>query len=167
MSANATPVHDLGSGDSWEIRMVKWAVYKVIIPLVVMLIIWPIYYYALQIDHSFEKAFAHAELLIFSALILTEAVIEGEHTLVADWRFQLGRHIALLLAFIALILFVVVKFDVMRHEQSPNASKLYFYSCVGWGMAVLSALISMYSFSKTAYQEATKKLKGLAQGVSP
>ena len=148
---------------SWEIRMIKWSVYKVFIPLAVMLIIWPIYYYALEIDQPFAKAFTHAELLIFSALLLTEAVIEGEHTLVADWRFQLGRHVTLLLAFLALILFVVVKFDVMRNENSPNPDKMYFYSCVGWGMAVLSALISVYSFSKTAYEEATKEFNQIAQ----
>lgn len=143
--------------------MIKWSVYKVFIPLAVMLIVWPIYYYALEVDHPFAKAFAHAELLIFSALLLTEAVIEGEQTLVTDWRFQLARHITLLLAFVALILFVVVKFDVMRSEQSPNPHKMYFYSCIGWGMALLSALISMYSFSKTAYEEATKELNQLAQ----
>ena len=152
--------------DTWEVRMVKWTVYKVIVPLVVILIIWPIYSYALQTEHPFEKAFAHADLLIFSALILTEAVIEGEHTLVRDWRFQLGRHMALLLAFVALILYVVVKFDVMRYEDSPNTNKMYVYSCVGWFMAVLSALISVYSFSKTSYQEATKELRSLAQETS-
>src|ERR1700752_112659 len=155
-----------GSGqngnDSWEISMIRWVVCKVIIPLVVMAIIWPIYSYALQLEHSFEKAFAHADLLVFSALILTEGLIEGEQTLISDLRFQLARYGGLILAFVSLIMFVVVKFDVMR-ENSPNTEKMYIYSCIGWLMALLAAVISMYSFYKTAYQRANESLTSLAQ----
>ena len=165
MSAKLSLVPE-SANDSWEISLIKWIVCKVIIPLVVILIIWPIYYYALQLGHPFEEAFGHADLLIFSALILTEAVIEGERTLMQDWRFQLARHTGLILAFVALILFVVVKFDVMRTENSPNPDKLYFYSCIGWFMALLSAIISIYSFSKTAYQRANQGLSKLAQETS-
>ena len=130
-----------------------------------MFIIWPIYSYALQLEHPFEKAFAHADLLIFAALILTEAVIEGEQTLIRDWRFQLARHLGLLLAFVSLIMFVVVKFDVMR-ENAPSTDKMYIYSCIGWFMALLAAVISMYSFYKTAYQRANESLISLADEPS-
>lgn len=162
MTAEELRTEESGFNQAWEVRLIKWIIYKVAIPLTVMFIIWPIYSFSLNLEHSFEKAFSHADLLIFSALILTEAAIEGEYIQIRNWRFQLGRHIAIALAFISLILFIVVKFDVMRAEGHPNTEKMYMYSCLGWFMALLSGIISIYTFWSMASQEATKELKNLA-----
>ncbi len=157
------PQEVLNGEPPWEIRLLKWAIYKVAVPLLVMVIIWPIYGFSLGIEHPFAKAFAHADLLIFSALILTEAAIEGEYSHLKDWRFHLGRHIALGLALISLILFTVVKIDVMRSEQSPDYYKMQVYGYLGWFMAILSGLLSIYEYWKVSYHKATEKLSDLVQ----
>lgn len=163
MSAQYHVIHE--SEDSWEVRLVKWIIYKVIIPLIVMFVIWPISEYSLGLHHAYEKAFAHGDLLIFAAFVLIEVVIEGEHKHVKNWRFQLGRHTAFVLAFVSLIFFIVVKIDVLRSEEAPNIGKMYMYSCVGWFMAVLAGIISIYAFWKTAYDRTTKELDHLAQEI--
>jgi hypothetical protein len=147
----------------WEIRVLKWVLYKVFAPLLVMLIIWPIYWFSLGVDYPFEKAYADAGLLIFSALVLMEAAIEGEYSHIKDWRFHLGRHIALILALLSLILFTVVKIDVTRNEHTPDYHKMLIYAWIGWFMAILSGILSIYEYWRASYHKATKKLDSIVQ----
>jgi hypothetical protein len=146
-----------------QIKVLKWVIYKVVAPLLVILIIWPVYGFSLGIKHSFEEAFSHGDLLIFSALILIEAFIEVEYNFVRDWRFHLGRDTALVLAVVALILFAVVKIDVMREASSPDYYKMLIYGRVGWCMAVLAGLLSIYDYWRACYNRADAKLNSFQQ----
>jgi hypothetical protein len=146
-----------------QIRVLKWTIYKVVTPLLVIFIIWPIYWGSLGIEHPFEKAFTHGDLLIFAALILIETVIEGEGSEVRDFRFHLGRHTALVLAVVSLILFTVVKVDIMRSEALPVYHKMRFYGGLGWAIAILAGVLSFYAYSRESYNKVSAKVSSLEQ----
>ena len=162
MTNNLTEPHWTGESTP-QIRLLKWILFKVVAPLVVIFIIWPIFGFSLDIHNSFEKAFAHGDLFVFSALILIEAAIEGEQSHIGDWRFHLGRFISIILALVSIIGFVVVKMDVMRDELNPDFYKLFIYGTIGWFMAILAGILSIYYYWRASYKQALLKLSSFEQ----
>jgi hypothetical protein len=53
---------------SLDRKMIDWLFSRVFLPFLILMLMWPIYKWFFDLPHSFERAFAHGDLLIFSAL---------------------------------------------------------------------------------------------------
>lgn len=84
--------------------------WKVLFPLLLILIIYPLYALLLKIDYPFQRAFAHGDLLIFSALIMVEAAIELKESK-SNYDEPL-RFVAML----TMVIFGLVKYGAMLRE---------------------------------------------------
>jgi Sec-independent protein translocase protein TatA len=118
---SATPpqaLHQRESDDVLDQRMIDWLVWKVLLPLTIIVFIWPAYKYVAEFDHPFERAFAHGDLLIFSALVLIEATIEGERQHGHRRLMRTGLQVLKVVAIAFIFFFGFIKYDVMVRERT-------------------------------------------------
>src|SRR5215216_3026411 len=133
-------------------RVLNWCAWKVFIPLLFIFLLWPLAH-LIKMDYPFQEAFKHGDLLIFSALILIEAAVEGEGIQSSTLWDQISEMASKAFAFFCIFVFAVVKFDVMTQEKNHSLDyegKLFAYSLFGWTTAIVAVIISIYVFSKAA-----------------
>lgn len=92
--------------------------WKVLFPLFLILIIYPTYALLLKVDYPFQRAFAHGDLLIFSALIMVEAAIELKESK-SNYDEPL-RFVAML----TMVIFGLVKYGAMLREPHLHTTGL-------------------------------------------
>lgn len=92
--------------------------WKVLFPLFLILIIYPTYALLLKIDYPFQRAFAHGDLLIFSALIMVEAAIELKE---ANSNYDEPLRFV---AMITMVIFGLVKYGAMLREPHLHTANL-------------------------------------------
>ena len=59
-------------------RFQEWRRWKLLLPLIMLLVFYPIYIFVAA-PSPFLNAFAHGDLLLFSALLLFEVSVEADH----------------------------------------------------------------------------------------
>jgi hypothetical protein len=153
-----------------NIKLYNWTALKVILPLLVLFLIYPLCGFTLDLDHPFQRAFQHGDLLVFSALILVEAAFELESSNLRDSGIHLVQLIAMMLAIFSIFTFVAVKFDVLRNEEAAHLNliqnywlKMGVYACLGWCTAILSGVATVYAIVYASYREASYKLLEISQ----
>lgn len=113
-----SPSHRRESDEALDRRMIDWLVWKVTLPLIIFVVIWLAYKWVCKMDHPFERAFAHGDLLIFSALVLIEAVTEGEHQHGQSNFKRVGLQLAKVVAISFIMIFGFIKYDVIINERA-------------------------------------------------
>lgn len=151
--------------DNYDPRILNWCAWKVFFPLVVILLLWPAAYWLVNFDHPFPEAFKHGDLIIFSALILIEAAVEGEGVRFTSWRDHALEITAKAFAFICILAFAALKIDVMFQEKAHDfkTERLIGYSVLGWSIAVVAVFISINTYIKAHRLESTRSLKRLEE----
>lgn len=154
--------------------------WKVFFPLFLILIIYPLYAVFLKIDHPFQRAFAHGDLLIFSALILVEAAIELKE--VKSRYDELLRFVAMLM----MVVFGMVKYGAMIREPhlhesaaagmppeaaaavgqvaSEAAAELSAFSFFNCAVAACAVAASLYAFLHAVRRKSVSQVDKLEQG---
>jgi hypothetical protein len=158
---------------SFNRLFVNWIGWKVLLPLLLISFLWPLIHYILEIPHSFGRAFAHGDLLIFSALVLMEAATEGEQNQEQTMTMEAIRIIAKIFAIIFIIGFVATKADILRKENElvmavvPGghdmlSKKMLAYSCLNCTVALVSVVSSVLLFWFNVDKEKKQEFDGLA-----
>ena len=155
-------------------RLRNWCIWKVVLPLGMLALFYPLYRYVLELEHPFQRAFAHGDLILFSVLILLEAAIEGEHIRHRGAWFHIGMHLAKVLALFLILTFGFIKTDVMLQEIKVNSLenpepiflKLEFYSYLSWIVAAFAVIYSLLAFWSVVAREASERLAEFAE-ISP
>jgi len=136
-------------------------IWKVVVPFLLLMFIYPIYILIVKVHYPFERAFAHGELLVFSALILIEAAVELK-------RAQLGYDEVLRgLALLVIFLFGFVKYQAMQQEprletgDAEAISQLFAFSFFNCTVAIFAVAASIYAFLYAIRSENAKKIEGL------
>lgn len=154
--------------------------WKVFFPLFLILIIYPLYAVFLKIDHPFQRAFAHGDLLIFSALILVEAAIELKD--VKSRYDELLRFVAMAV----MVVFGMVKYGAMirephlhqsgapalspeaaatltrvAHEAAAELSAFSFFNCA---VAACAVAATLYSLLHAVRRKSGSQVDKLEQG---
>lgn len=154
--------------------------WKVFFPLFLILIIYPLYAVFLKIDHPFQRAFAHGDLLIFSALILVEAAIELKE---AKSRYD---EVLRFVAMVVMVVFGMVKYGAMLREPhlhqaaagtlSPEAAatlgraaheaavELNAFSFFNCAVAACAVAASLYAFLHAVRRKSGRQVDRLEQG---
>jgi hypothetical protein len=160
---------------------INWLGWKVVLPLLLILSIYVLIRFVLEIPDPFGMAFAHGELLVFSALVLFEAATEGEH-LQESTMLNAVRMSARIAAILLIGGFVATKSDVLFKEnlllmelpKNPNAAghdllarKMFAYSWLNCTVALVSVVASIMIFWFTMHLEKKQTLDSLGQKRKP
>lgn len=97
---------------------VNWIGWKVMLPLLLISSIYLFIRCILEIPEPFGRAFAHGDLLVFSALVLLEAASEGEHLPGQSTMMDIVRMAAKISAILFIVCFVATKGDVLKKEYA-------------------------------------------------
>jgi hypothetical protein len=138
-------------------------IWKVFVPFLLIILIYPIFLIIVKVHHPFERAFAHGELLIFSALILIEAAVELK-------RARLGYDELLrALAMITIFIFGFMKYEALqqeRHLETENLdaiNQLFAFSFFNCAVAAFAIAVSIYSFLQAIRTENIERVEELEQ----
>lgn len=153
---------------------VNWIGWKVVLPLLLILSIYGLIRFILEIPEPFGRAFAHGDLLVFSALVLLEAATEGEHLQKETTRSMAMRLGARILAILLIVGFIATKSDVLYKENqlliNPNAAghekltnKMLAYSLLNCGVALFSVVGSTLFFWLNVHKERKEQYKSFGQ----
>jgi hypothetical protein len=177
-------VLDIGSDDHIKRQILNWIGWKVLLPLLLLFLIWPMYGWVLHLPHPFVRAFAHGDLLIFSSLILLEAAIEGEHIPHQSFWSLFGRVIAKIFAVVFIAIYGVLKYKAVLNEDelakavttvhsdpaavaslsSTIIDGMLPYSYFSCTIAIVSVIFSVLAFWKNVHLEQTLAYQRLAEG---
>lgn len=150
-------------------RLVNWFMWKILLPLGILALLWPIYSFFRP--HPFESAFAHGDLILFAVLILLEAAVEAESSK-AERRptFQAGLDLAKVGAILLLLIFGCMKIYVMMNEGSLGTEKtcaavyrMHLYSSFNWFVAGIAVIASLLAYWTAINNEHEARLKELSE----
>lgn len=159
----------INENSSLDRRMLDWLFSRIFMPFLILMLMWPIYKWFFDLPHSFERAFAHGDLLIFSALILLESAAEAEYAPYQSVRMGIARRCAWLFAIGCVLVFGFMKYSVMLKEPqlaiSPEAviGRMKAFACLNCTIAVVSILFSAFAYWKNVDLEKTAILNTLAE----
>lgn len=153
---------------------INWMGWKVVLPLLLILSIYVLIRFILEIPEPFSRAFAHGDLLVFSALVLLEAATEGEQFQKETTRMMALRLGARILAILFIVGFVATKSDILYKENqllmnpSPAgheklASKMHAYSWFNCCVALFSVVGSILFFWFNVVKERKHQYKSFGQ----
>jgi len=141
-------------------------IWKVFVPFLLIIVMYPIFLVIVKIPHPFERAFAHGELLIFSSLILIEAAVELK-------RSDLGYDELLRgFATITIFIFGFMKYQAMQQEprletENQDAiNQLFLFSFINCSVSAVAIAVSIYSFLMAIRAENTARVEALEQRPS-
>ena len=151
----------------------NWFGLKVVCPLVIILSIYGLIR-ILDIPEPFARAFAHGDLLIFSALVWLEAASEGEHIEEQSTKMVLLRIAVRIFAILLIVWFVGTKSDILNRENQlllqPNAmaheklsNRMLTYSWLNCGVAAVSVVGSTLFFWLNVHYERKQLYRSLGQ----
>lgn len=152
-------------------RAVNWCIWKALLPVFLLGLLWPVYGVILKLPHPFQRAFCHGDLLVVAALILIEASLEGDHIEKQSGTFRLWCNIGRLIAVLLIFLFGFMKYDAILQEsalaraavvdQWQILDKLRVYACFNCSVAVVSLVASFLTFAVVVDLERSEELRRL------
>jgi len=138
-------------------------VWKVFVPFLLIILIYPIFMIVVKVNHPFERAFAHGELLIFSALILIEAAVELKRARLGyDELLRAG-------AMLTIFIFGFMKYEAMQQERHLEAdemaaiNQLFAFSFFNCAVAALAIAVSVFAFLQAIRTGNTETIAHLEQ----
>lgn len=129
--------------------------WKCLVPLIAVIIIWPVGAFIVNTDHSFQKVFSDGDLLIFASLLLIGIFIEfkkiqlSQENLLYDNELDKDANIALVFAIIFLIIFGAIKVDILTNDYIIEANvdpKLTYYSITNIIIAFFAVIFASRTF---------------------
>jgi hypothetical protein len=136
-----------------EIRMINWCLWKALVPAVLIFGQWPLYG-LIPMDHPFERAFAHGELILFASILLFEIGVDTEGGARRPRALVVATAVVRAVAFVLMPAYWVIKHDaIMKEERLAKLSeqalehaaileKLRGYAALSCTIAAASLLIS-------------------------
>jgi len=138
-------------------HLLTWGMWKVLLPFVLLVIVWPIYRFVGNQRDAFTEAFEHGDLLIFAALLFVEVAIEMTE---ASGPLSLIQHAAMegskALAMVLLFALGFIKYDLVLQNAGPE--KRLAYSFVSVSLATLAVCISLWSLYRQIYNATSREL---------
>jgi|SRR5688500_2527894 amino acid permease len=138
-------------------------VWKIFVPFLLIILIYPIFLVVVRVHHPFERAFAHGELLIFSALILIEAAVELKRARLGyDELLRAG-------AMLTIFIFGFMKYEAIqqeRHLETQNAdaiNQLFAFSFFNCAVATFAITVSIFAFLQAVRTENDDRIAHLEQ----
>lgn len=130
-------------------RAVNWWLWKVMVPAGLIAALWPVYQWVLSLPHAFQRAFAHGDFVLLSALILLELTVESEQLAWQRLSFRAVAGSGKAGAVILMFVYGFIKYDVIIQEsrlpgakgaalQSAILAKLRAYACFNCSVIVLA-----------------------------
>jgi len=131
-------------------RFQEWRRWKLLLPLIMLLVFYPIYIFV-EVPSPFLNAFAHGDLLLFSALILFEVSVEADHIRrelqhvntslddLAEWPRVCG--------IVLIVLYGSMKLAVGPHAEVSNKTVAYCFFTIS--IMCIAVSYSYYAFWKT------------------
>lgn len=110
--------------DALVARALSWWIWKAVVPAVLLTALWPIYTYILALPHAFQRAFAHGDFLLLSALLMLELTVEGDHVARQKMSFRFLAAGSKAAAFVLMFVYGFVKYDVVTQEARLAAAAL-------------------------------------------
>lgn len=162
---------------SFNRLFLNWMAWKVFLPLALISCVYLAIRFFFDIPHPFGKAFAHGDLLVFSALVLMEAATEGEQDQKHNFRVEAVRHFAKVVAIFLLLMFLGTKLDILRRESELAAKhsadghhllteKMLLYSSLNCAIALVSVVGSVFLFWYNVAKEKQNEFADLAARLS-
>lgn len=137
-----------------EMRTVNWCLWKAAIPALFVAGLWPFYRFVLTLEHPFPRAFAHADFILFSAILLLEIGAESDGAALTPRGIRIGSAVARAVAVLFMPMYWVIKHDVLLQEDvlarikppSPQYAgaldKLRGYACFSCTVAIISLIVA-------------------------
>jgi len=135
-----------------EIRMFNWCLWKALVPAILLAGLFPLYRYVLTLEHPFQRAFAHGDLILFASILLFEIGVETEGGAHRPRWLWITAAVARALAFLLMPMYWIIKHDVILKEEQlarathgasePIISKLSVYAGFSCTVAVASLVIA-------------------------
>lgn len=138
-------------------------IWKLLVPLSLLLVVFLTYALMLGDKHPFQRTFGHGDLLIFSVLILIEAAIE--------LKSINSRYYKLLAvcAVLSIFFFGIIKYVIVVHKQglsdtagSQPSELLLAFSYFNFAAILCSIIGGFYASLIAAREISDRKLKELA-----
>ncbi|MGA9773441.1 MAG: hypothetical protein WBV94_30700 [Blastocatellia bacterium] len=138
-------------------RFRDWQRWKVLLPILMLFLFYPIYIFEeKELMGPFLSAFAHGDLLLFSALLLFEVSVEANHI-----QHELGESFSETLdniierprifGIILIVVYGAMKLAIGHDNttNSPNFLRTAAYCVFCISVAILVVTYSIYAFWKT------------------
>lgn len=131
-------------------RFQEWRRWKLLLPLIMLLVFYPIYVFV-EGPTPFLNAFAHGDLLLFSALLLFEVSVESDHIQrelehnhnslddLTEWPRVCG--------IVLIVLYGSMKLAVGPQSEASNKTVAYCFFTIS--VMLLAVTYSYYAFWKT------------------
>jgi len=142
-----------------EIRMLNWCLWKALVPALLIFGLFPLYRYIITLEHPFQRAFAHGELILFGSILLFEIGVDTEGGAHRPWRLILTTSVVRAIAFVLMPVYWLIKHDVIVKEERlaklsnqtaeyvAIVEKLRNYACmsctVAVGCLILAGLVAL------------------------
>jgi hypothetical protein len=148
----------------YQRHLMDWCIWKVLLPFLVLLVLWPIYRFVGQQPDAFNQAFEHGDLLIFAALLFIEVAIEsaegGRRSMVVSYAVVEGSK---LLAMLLLFVLGFIKYDILKGNVTDEKRLAYSVLSVSFGF--LAVCLSLWSLHRSIFDVTSRELE--AAGVEP
>lgn len=152
---------------SHQQHLTDWCIWKVVLPFLLLVLLWPIYKFVgvagAGHNDAFIQAFEHGDLLIFAALLFIEVGLESAE---ASGRLSLRQYILVQVskgvAMVLLFVLGFIKYDVLT---SATEQRRLAYSWLSFSVAFLAVGVSLWSFYKSIDNATTRRLHDSDGGV--
>jgi hypothetical protein len=159
-------------------RLIDSIIWRVLLPITFVVLLWPIYKYLVGLEHSFQLTFSHGELLICSAILLMEVIIELNYIDSKTTMLYTSKSVALFFVILFIfafgflkyqaitaehdmIKFEIVKTDMIQDEQGATLTlnKLTGFSCLNCSVAIISVIFGVCNFVAIRNKQMTTTLR--------
>lgn len=162
--------------DAIETRAINWCVWKLAMPAVLIVALLPFYWWIMTLEHPFQRAFAHGDLILFAAILLFEISVEAEWGNRQPRRLKVTTAVTKAVAALFMALFWVIKHSTILHEealaratngaiQQAILSKLATYAWVSCGVGAISVIAASLLLIAVVDHQKREELREF--GVSP
>ncbi len=138
-------------------RFRDWQRWKVFLPVLMLFLFYPIYMFKeKEMIGPFLSAFAHGDLLLFSALLLFEVSVEANHILHElgeSYSDSMDKIIegARISGIVLIVVYGAMKLTIGHDNtvNSPDFLRTATYCCFSISVVTLVVIYSIYAFWKT------------------
>jgi hypothetical protein len=111
---------------SYGSEMLGWALFEYFIPVLCIVIFWPVAHYLSSLAYPYERTFHTADLIPLASVLILSAVreIEIKHRLGAIQNgCENARNIGLFIVLLFLMVYAILRFSVLSHEIPSSPDK--------------------------------------------
>jgi hypothetical protein len=155
-------------------KLMDWIFWKILLPLLLIMAMWPIYKWIFDLEEPFRRTFAHGDLLVYSALIMIEAAVEVGRIRHQALKMGILQRFAQTGACLLILGFGVMKYKtiISEHEMAVDvalkqnletvahlSSKMWAFSCLNCTIGFIAVAFSVYVFWLVAGAQRDQQLE--------